>query len=306
MAIPTQPVTSDIVDEAYKKVGIASPTTAQVDRGMNYFLQEIYNDIWSRAGKMGQKHLKSLQSMACQVTVDGQSKYDFPSDFDEEVGDLEFLDGDVTGTAAAGTTVTLTLATTDTLEESEIVGKYLLLTGGTGASVPGTGYGLRQVTSYSTATRIATASTEFATEPDNTSTYRIINKTRTLAKENIKDKGSLGNMSLAEGTPSAYSKVYENGIEKFILDVNPDASTYGILYRYYANLMKIDMAAGAAIHDLILYNWRSAITNGLQWKIAEDEDDDKWEKFKIEYEKAVSNLLQKELPAEDEFEGFEL
>ena len=57
-------------------------------------------------------------------------------------------------------------------------------------------------------------------------------RTKTLAKENIKDKGALGNMGLSEGTPSAYSKLFEVGKEKFILDTNPDASTYGILYMF--------------------------------------------------------------------------
>ena len=307
MAVPTQPTIANLMTEAYKKVGIASPSTDQLTRAETYFFEEVKNDIWIRSGRMGERHLAALENQACQITTDGQSKYSFPTDFDEEAGDLEFLDGDHADTVGAASTGdnSITFASDEDAAEADVVGKYIILTGGTGVSTPGTTLGIRQARTYSTSTKVALVDANWATNPSTDTTYRIINKITKLQKENVKDKGFLGNTSLYESsTPSAYTKVTEDGSKKFILDTNPDASTYGIYYRYYVNLMKTDTAG--SLHNNLLYNWRGALTSGVAWKIAEDEDDDKYQVFKQEYEKEVQFLLEKESPGEDEFEGFEL
>jgi len=113
MPIPTQPTVANIVAEAFAKVGIASPTTAQKARVTTYHMEELKNDIWTRAGRMGNQRLKSLQDEHLQMTVAYDSQYSFPSDFDEEI-QLMYLDGTYTGTFISGTTITLTVSTTST------------------------------------------------------------------------------------------------------------------------------------------------------------------------------------------------
>jgi len=60
MAAPTQPETSDVVLEAYKKVGISSPTSDQYARGAAHFVPEIINNVWIYSEKSGNTRLKIL------------------------------------------------------------------------------------------------------------------------------------------------------------------------------------------------------------------------------------------------------
>jgi len=310
MAYPSQPTAATLIAEAYAKVGIASATTAQATRMTANAFEEIKNDIWSRASKMGQKHLKVLQQRAVQITTEGQSHYHFPADFDEESGPLEFLEGTVTGTVhATGTTAALVLASTDTLEEADVLGNYILITGGDGAcEVAATTtttqlFGMAQCTGYTTATRSVDVS--LPTAPTTDTTYRIITGARQLTHDHANDVGNLGALSFGSpGTPTAYSKISHDGLDSFNLDKAPDSSTYGILYNYYINLTKTNTAS--TLHTKVMFDWRNALVCGLAWKIAEDEDDDKWQKFKSEYEKAVVGIYEKEATQEDEFQVFVL
>ena len=310
MAYPTNPTAATLVAEAYAKVGIASATTAQAARMTANAFEEIKNDIWSRAGLMGQRHLKILQQRAIQITTEGLSHYHFPADFDEESGPLEFLEGTITGTVhATGTTAALVLASTDTLEEADVLGNYILITGGDGvcevaATTTSTQlYGFNQCTGYTTATR--SVDVQLPTAPTTDTTYRIITGTRQLTHDHANDVGNLGALSFGSpGKPTAYSKIAHDGLDAFHLDKPPDSSTYGILYNYYTNLTKTDTNSLLSIK--VMFDWRNALVCGLAWKIAEDEDDDKWEKFKSEYEKAVVGVYDKEATQEDEFQGFTL
>ena len=302
MAVPTQPTIENLCTEAYKKCGIASPDSDQLTRAEDYFLEEIKNDIWHRAGEFGNQRLKSLQSWTVQITTDGLSKYDFLSDFDEEIT-LTWLTGTHTGTAQDGGNTSITLEDAEDATADETVGKYVLLTGGTGVCTPGTQIGFRQITAYDTDTYIATVPT-WTTNPDSTSTYRLINEGIDLEEDNVLDVGGLGTMSITEGTPSRFTKIHEDGVTSYILNKNPDASTYGILIRYYANLLLLD--TGGTVHDILLYNWRNVLTTGMAFKVAEDEDDNKYLAFKNDYEKGVIALLDREMAFGGEFTGFTL
>ena len=301
LAAPTQPTVANLVSEAFKKVGIASPTTAQSDRVTAYHLEELKNDIWTKAGIMGNQRLKSLRSWAVQITTDGKSRYAFPSDFDEEI-QVVWLTGTHTGTAQGGAASTITLEDEEDATEAETVGKYILLTGGTGASVPGSVNGFRHIIAYDTDTYIATVDAAWDTNPDATTTYRIIDTFSVLDEDNELEVSPFGNLSFGEGEPSSFTKYHQDGTEYFILDRNPDASTYGIFYSFYKNLMLLDTSGTA--YNSILYNWRAPLTLGLAQKIAEDNDDTKRDWYKQEYEKLVSQLLDREIPYGGEHESF--
>ena len=297
MAAPTDPTLATIVSEAFKKVNIDSPSSAKTTRGQDYFCEEVKDDIWRRKDRFGRSvRYKTLQSEDMIITTVGISKYDWPSDFDELIS-ISFLDGTHTGTASAGAAGTITLESGEDASESDVVGNYILFTGGTGAKTYG------QITTYSTSTLIATPGANWSTAPSTDTTYRIINNIQELEEEGMEDMGTLGT-SFSTGDPNSFAKIYEDENDRYILDKAPDASTYGLLVRYYVNIHKIDLAG--TLMTKIYRNWRDCLVYGVATKIAESEDDSKYAVLKGEYEARVSDLIAKEVPYSNQFEGFTL
>lgn len=299
MANPTAPTETTLVTEAFYKVGMANPTATQLTRAKTYLLEEVKHDIWTQKYENGEPvKYKSLENVSVDITTVGIGRMALPTDFDQ-LKSVSLLTGTHTGTAQAGAETTITLEDAEDASEAQVVGHYILLTGGTGEN------GLRQVSAYSTTTYIATISPAWATNPDSTSTYRIIDEERELDEESLPEVGTIGN-SWATGKPSAFDYVTE-GVNRYIMfDRPPDASTYGIIFRYYSNIHLIDTTEGSTIITAIYRDWRNAFVYGVASKIAEDEDDSKYTVLKTEYEREVTDIVAKELPYHDQFEGFTL
>lgn len=296
MAAPSDLTATLLVTEAFYKAGKMSPTTAEKTRATDYFLEEIKNEIWTRPqvtrfGPAGDTRLKTLQTSEVQVLTANKSKYSFATDFDEELT-LTLLDGTHTGTAQAGGATSITLAADE--DATDVEGRYILVTGGTGAA------GFRQCIDYNSTTKVATVDAAWATNPDATSTYMVVDTYDELEEESTYDISGIG-QSFSPGSPSSFSKIDEAGVTKFILDVPADKS-YGLLIRYYANIHKIDLSS--ALITKVYNNWRSTLVTGVAWKIAESEDDNRYAAFKAEYEQNLNNLILKELPYGGEFGGF--
>lgn len=75
MAVPTQPTKTTIVTEAYKKAGILSPTSAELTRAQDEWLEEIKHEISQK--KAGQWWI--LQETAT-ISV-SQQRHLLPADF---------------------------------------------------------------------------------------------------------------------------------------------------------------------------------------------------------------------------------
>ena len=300
MAVPGDLTATLLVTEAFKKAGIASPSDASITRAQAYFLREILNDIWTARDERGNPvKYKILQTSVVTATVIGISKYAFATAFDDEIS-ISFLNGSHTGTAQAGDTSEITLEDEEDATIEDVEGNYILTTGGTALGI------LRQVTDYDDPddeTYVATVNTAWGTSPDNTTTYRIIDNVTDLVEDSTIGMGSLG-ASFSRGIPSGYARITEDEIDYFITDKPPDASTYAFFIRYYANPNILDLSS--AVMTRIYADWQNALTVGVAYKVAEDEDDNKWQVFKTEYESAVAKLIAKETPASGEFQGFTL
>ncbi len=294
MAAPTDPTLTLLATEAYKKIGILTPTSAELTRASDYFFEEVLDEIWNAVTADGNTRLKTLQTEVMAISTKGKRTYDIAEAFDEEVS-VTIWDGSNRGTAQAGATGSLTLASSDTVTEARIVGKYLLLTGGTGSGQ------YRQVTAYNTGTLVATVDSNWSTTPDNTSTYLIVERTWTLTEENEIDLVEQQPASL--GRPSYFAKYGR----QLIFNRPFDLSTYGIFIRYFMNVHQVDRTEGAStMITRILRNWRSAVTYGLAKKIAEAEGDTMAKDMKAEFDRATSSLVVREIPYGGEFEGFTL
>ena len=299
MANPTALTATTITNEAFYKCGIANPSTAQKTRATTYFLEEVKDDIWTRQYPDGSAvRYAVLENISVDITTVGINRIATPTDLDELIS-VSFLNGTHTGTAQAGAASTITLEDGEDAGETEVVGNYILVTGGTGEN------GLRQVSAYDTDTYVATVSPNWATNPSSDSTYRIITSVNELSRESFLEMGPLGN-SFATSDPSAFSLIREGVNSYILLDRPPDASTYGILFKYYSNIHLIDTSEGSTIMTELYVRWMNALVYGCAWKIAEDEDDSKYKTFRSEYERRVQGLIAKELPYSNQFEGFTL
>lgn len=290
MAVPTQPTLTSICSEALKKSGISSPsgTTLQT-RAENLWMEEIKNDIWVTAETDGDTRFKSLMTQDIQISVDNQSKYDFPSDFDEEIS-IEILSGDHTGTAQAGANTTITLESGEDVGQSACEGEWILLTSGTGADASDP---LRQCVSYDTTTLVATVDRAWTTNPDATTTYAIINDFNLLQELSIKEWSQYAGQT-ASGEPSYFVKIHEAENVRFQFDVPTDEATYGIRVRYYAKLHKVDLSS--SLMNAIYYDWFNVLLAGVYWKALEDADDNRVGNAFLNYQRAKAALIAKEIP----------
>ena len=304
MASPTAYDTTTICTEAYKLVGIESPSAAQITRATNYFLEQTKNDIWSRASKSGEAHFKSLQTHQVQISKIGISGYTMTSDFWDEIS-VSLLTGttprDVNSDGSTAATV-VALSSCEDHAVDNVEGKYLLIV----ASSTGAETELHQVTDYATSTETdafrATLDSSFGTQPAGSDDYVIVNREIIMDEETL--LSDVRWKAFSKGMPSQYVMTREAGVRKLLFNRPFENSYTGILIRYYADINRLDTSGN--IMNEIYQSWKDSLILGVASRVALNEDDNKYEILKGQYEQAVNNLLVKELPYSGEFEGFEL
>lgn len=298
MSIATNPTEALLVTEAFKRCGITSPTSAQQTRMGDYALQELLNDIMNTAFRDGNTRLKTLQETLLDASVDGQRTLALGEVHDEELL-VEILDGSRRATAQTGTSTSITLVSTDTSTAANAEGRWIFLTGGTGADQ------IRQITDLNTSTLVATVDSAWDTTPDNTTTYLIVDNI--YGPENGMEEVHISEIEASatpvKGRPTTFAKYNRD----LIFDRAFDRSTYGIRVRYYMNVHEVDRTEGSTSrYTRILQNWRSTLMAGLIWKIMEDIDDSRQLTKKKEYEDSRTALLIKETPYGGELTGLTL
>jgi hypothetical protein len=294
MSTPTAPTAALLVTEAWKQCGVESPTTDQVTRGTTYFLEQILDDIWNTSVQTGNTRLKTLEETLVAISVKGTIAYDLAADFDEELN-VTILDGDRRGTAQAGGATSITLASDESITLSDILGKQILVTGGTGSG------GYRQVVDYDTTTKVATVDSAWAVNPAVSSTYLIVSKRFLIPEMGIGEIREYQPLSAAR--PMAFMKMKR----QLIFDRPFDISTYGILIDYFVNIHQVDRTEGSTtLFTRMLTNWRTCLLEGLEFKILEYLDDNRQQTKLQMYQAARSALLVKEIPYGGEWTGFSI
>lgn len=284
MAVPSDPTVTQIKTDAYTKAGIDSPSSTELTDA-DRLLQEVFNDIWLAAFRDGNTRLKSLETEMLDISTVGTRSITLPEDFDEEIS-VSIFDGTHRGTAQTGDSTSITLASDEDATESEVVGKTIIITGGTGEN----SYGV--CTAYSTTTKVATVVSWSSTSPALSSTYLIVNKTIYLDEENVREFDEVGSAP-STGVPSCFAKFNR----KIVFDRPFDLSTYGIFIRYFMHLHQVDLSESNTARIVrILRDWRHVITNGLAYKIMELEDNDKYIPTKKSFDEGIQAILVKEIP----------
>jgi hypothetical protein len=277
MPVPTNPTADELVAEALEKAGESSPESSLSDRAKNSWLEEIKNDIWKRS-----KRLTLLHTTSHGMIVSGQSRYSYPSDYSSDL-ELTLLDGSLTGTAQGGSSSTITLSSSDASSSTNLIGKEIIITSGTGVG------SLSQVVSYNTATKVAGVAPNFKTSPGAGSGYMFIDQEHPVAQKPIGQFSIFHRMGT--GTPVYFFPIGDEDYGEFILDVAPDKA-YGARLRYYANIMKMD-TDGTLISTAYL-QWRAVFIEGIVYKRWQDVDDSRVEAQWARYQRELNTLIMRE------------
>lgn len=276
MAAPTAPTLVSLTTEALKKAGHSNPSSTQLTRAQNEFMQEVKNDIWM----MGKK-LKPLFKMGVLTLTEGQSRYSNPSDYASDMV-MDVMFGTHTGTAQTGAVGSVTLAATEDIGGTDIIGKDIVITSGTGVN------SMSQCVTYSTSTKIASVSPNFTTTSANGDGYMVVDTYHQLIQKPDWEN-SRRSSTVEQGEPLYYYPIGDADYGEFILHPVPytsDSRVYAVRMKYYANLLTLDLAGTlmATLYD----RWRNLWTQGVYVKQLQSDDDNR----ALAEEQKYFNLLQ--------------
>lgn len=254
MASPANPTLASIVTEGLIQANESNPSTAITTRYQTEVMEQLKNEVWKAC-----RQPKIMQTFAYGVLTPGQSRYSCPSDFSSDMS-ASILWGSVKGTAQSGTPTTIILANGSTQALSDVLGKEILIISGTGIGSASQITGL----SNNSGTITLTVTPGFASTPDSTSGYMIIDQSWPLKFDHIAEFYRKSRPSSLDRPRYAYP-IGDEDFDEFILDVAPDSTnTYGIKMFYYGNLMKTDL--NSALMSRLYLEWRNFWIQGIKAK----------------------------------------
>jgi len=283
MAAPISPTLISLTTEALKKAGYPSPSASLLSRAQTEYMEEIKNDILVMTG--GRK-LKSLHTVSCLPTTNGQSRYSLPTDYFSDMT-LTLMDGNTSGTAQAGASGTITLAADFSSTEGNLLGKEIFIYSGTGVG------SLSQVTAYNDTTKVATVTPDFNTAPDGTSKYLIIERYNKLAQTPLWNYQE--NTKVSRGEPDSYYLKGDADYGELILAPAPYRSSaipWGMQCKYYANLMTLDLAS--TLISTLYQRWRNVWIQGVKARQLENDDNRKAPTEDQKYRVMLQQLIGRE------------
>lgn len=261
MSVPAQPTATSIVTEGLKRGGRTSPSVGQIASALSDALQEVKADIALAAPTHN-----NLMITATTVTTKGQQRYALPPDSNEQAS-ISLLDGpdDWRGTAQGGSVSTIILAANLAVAELDILGKYILITGGVGIEQ------YREIIGYNSSTKTATIDINWIATPTATSTYLIVNTYWQLwPLDTISELDRIVNPTTLNIPTKAAT--FQN---EFLLYPVPDKSTYGLMNRYWADISLLDEEGPVFLQ--LLREWRSLFIQGVAVKTDQRYDEDRYQ-----------------------------
>lgn len=283
MAISTPPILSSLVLESLKRSGYSNPSSELQARATERWLEEIKAELWAKA-----RNLKSLQSKSITVLSKGVNQYSNPSDYASDMT-IVFATGSTFGTAQAGASGSITLASSYTGTEADVIAREIVITSGTGVG------GIATISSYVPGTKVATVSPSFSTAPTSGSGYMILDDYRSLQEGPIWDHANIS-VGQDKGYPDTFFPIGDATNGKIILNPTPwrsDSQPMILIHRYQADLTEAD-AVGTLM--LTLYQkWQQLWITGLRWKTLQNDDDDRAVGAFQEYQKSMRDIMNVEI-----------
>jgi hypothetical protein len=270
MSVPSNPTISQIVTEALKRGGRPNPSATEISDTTTHQLREVKADIVQFAPRH-----RLLKTHASSITTIGKTRYALPDDVDE-MESVVLLDGpdSWTGTAQDGATTSITLAADFSEDSNTIIGKYIILTGGTGANQ------YRQATGYDNSTKVLTPDSNWTTAPSTDTTYKLINDHRVLYDQDKHTDWDHIRTPCAQGIPTKMAIV----ADEMWTDYAPD-KVYGLIATYWIDLDRLDETG--TVFTKLLREWRSIWIQGVATYVMQRFDD---ERFSQNYQ-VYQNML---------------
>lgn len=279
MASPVSPILHNIVFEALQRAGYGNPGTDLQARARDHWIEEIKSELWARARK-----LKSLQTRSITTLTKGLPQYSNPTDYASDM-QMELITGGRYGTAQAGSTTTVTLASNETATEADLLGKEIAIYSGTGVG------GISFVTAYNSGTKVVTFSPAVTTAPASGSLYVVIDEYRPIFEKPIWNMGEYLK-SKEMGYPDTFYPIGDGSNGKFILSPTPyrsDSQPLLVSQRYYADLTEQDLSG--TLLATLYQKWRPMWISGIRWKCLQNDDDNRAASVFQEYQKAIRDVI---------------
>ena len=262
MAIPSAPTLTAVVTEALKRAGRVSPTATQISDATEHQFREVKSDITQRSARH-----QVLETQYASATVDGQSRYTWPTDADE-IRSLTLVhaptDAYWQATATAGGATSITLNASFSQDPTVVRGKFVFLLGGTGANQ------FAQITGYDDATKVATVDRTWVTNPA-AGTLAHIGLAHYKVYGFDKPWGfDLLNAPFQRGTPTYAAPVGREMWLNYAAD-----RIYALWWDYWSNLDRLDEAGTVFIRHLQEY--RSLWVQGIAVKTMQRYDEDRYQ-----------------------------
>lgn len=233
MAVPDNPTVSEIIIQGMQEAGQYTVTTAQsayLSFKANQW-ETIKAEIWNAC-----QTDRFLEGLSCRVISEGSTEIIEPDDFDSEINvQLFWCADEYRGTAQAGSSTTITLASSFSADEDDIKGRRIFITDGAGKNAQ------RVINAYNDTTKVVTVETwpTSGSNPNSTSEYVIGMQSEKLVRRDYEY------FSKQTGRPRQYSRRNWN------IELAPTADEdYPVLLTYRANLTLMDEASDQFITHL--------------------------------------------------------
>ena len=267
MAIPSTPTWTATISSAMISAGRYNVSFTEVSNMAARGAQEVKTELWeaSRTDLL-------LATETLVLVATGTSAFALPPDFDHELTFTVFDGGSgLRDRAQTGNPQSLTLSSADTASDGTYAGYYVFLLAGTGAGQ------YNQISYNTSATKIASVTAAWSTQPDSTTDYLIAQWSWTLTRFGDRLPIEL------RYRPNVYRLIGQS----LSLQPPPD-KLYPVLMQYAPNLTMIDETS--LIFTTWLKRYWGLVKQGIKVQTFLLYDDDryeaelqKWEQMKLRY-----------------------
>lgn len=257
MAIDSDITVGNMVIQSLKQAGRVNPSSDQIADATNYQYRRVKSDIANKSGRH-----EALLTQAVTTVFTGIQRYAWPTDA-HYIKSVTILAGpiDWEGVAQAGANGQITLALTFNFSQEDVQGKYIVLTGGTGANQ------IRQIAGYNNTTKVAAVDSNWTTNPAGGTSYKIMSDHR-LAWQEDKVWDWQTNPTPGNRGPS-YSGTMSG--REFWLHNTPD-QIYALWWDYWAHMDYLDNTSAVLLRHIRSHYslWSQGLTAWLCQRYDED------------------------------------
>lgn len=279
MSAPAIPTALTLVTEGLYQARIFNPTVSQLSRYQGEVMEQLKNELWQEL-----KQAKPLMTFSYTTLVPGQSRYSCPADYSSDLSMVIFT-GSTGGTAEGGNTNLLLVP--GSISQDQVMGKDLLITGGSAANSCSQIIGT-VILDDGASTEI-TVYPDFQGLPDGSSTFMIIDNQYPVESDHIANYDKFRSFGLDR--PRKFFPMGDEDFDEFVFDVAPDANqTYGVRMRYTVNIMTLDL--NSTLMSTLYQKFREYWIRGIKYQALSDNMDDEAPQSEDERKQKLQALIR--------------